>query len=119
MLGIGVDIENIARFAKKNLLQNRPLLKKIYTARELKYCFSKKNPAQHLAARYAAKEAIFKACSSASIKIMDYKKIEITKTDRGAPLVQIHGISRYSFIPLVSLSHCSDKAIAFAVILKN
>lgn len=116
MFGVGVDIENIEKFAKKNLLDNRALLNKIYTMEELKYCFSKKNPAQHLAARYAAKEAVFKAYSSIGIKITDYKKIEITNTNRGSPVVHINNASPNSFDTQISLSHCIDKAIAFAIV---
>lgn len=114
--GIGVDIENIERFTKKDILDNPALLNKIYTKKELEYCFSKKNPAQHLAVRYAAKEAVFKACSSISLKIKDYKEIEIANTNRGSPIVSIKSINPNLVDTRISLSHCTDKAIAFAIV---
>lgn len=114
--GVGVDIENIEKFAKKDILANRFFLNKIYTAKELKYCLAKKSPAKHLAARYAGKEAVFKAYSSLGKKITDYKKIEIINLKRGSPLVRIHNASANLFDTKISLSHCTDKAIAFVIV---
>ena len=120
MLGVGVDIENIERFAGKAVLKNATFLNKIFTKQELKYSLSKKTPAQHLAARYAAKEAIFKACSSLGVSITNYKKIEILNTQKGVPFARIHNSNTNLLNIIISLSHCTDKAIAFVlVILKN
>ncbi len=119
MIGIGVDIETIDRFKKNDVLHSQSLLNKIYTKKELKYSFSKKNPAQHLAVRYVAKEAVFKACSSLGILITNYKKIEIFNTRKGVPFARIHDSNINLLNIIISLSHCSDKAIAFALVILN
>ena len=75
-ISLGADIENIDRFAKLDLKKDRIFFNKIYTPAEIKYCFSKSNPDQHLAARFAGKEAVIKLISSLNKKI-PYKQIEI------------------------------------------
>ena len=60
-INIGVDIEDVKRFQKLNLVSDKTFLGKIFTKNELVYCFSKKNKAEHLAGRFSAKESILKA----------------------------------------------------------
>lgn len=115
-LGIGVDIENIRRFQKLKPDKNKVFLNKIFTQKELDHCFSKKTAAPHLAARYAAKEAIIKALSNFSKTIVDYKKIEILNDKSGAPTGKVKTGSFRRLHTALSLSHCKDKAIAFTVI---
>ena len=63
MLGIGVDIEKISRFRNKTLEKDEYFLKIIFTDKELEYSFSDSKSAQHLCARFFAKEATIKALS--------------------------------------------------------
>lgn len=107
---IGVDMEQISRFNNLNRKKNSKFLKKIFTKKEMDYCFSKKAAAQHLAVRFAAKEATIKAIGSLGKEILSLNKIEITKNANGIPAVKL----RYYNIK-ISLSHCRDKAIAFAI----
>lgn len=113
--GIGVDITDISRFAKLNPKKDRLLLSRIYTPAEIKYSFSKAKPAQHLAARFAGKEAIVKALKGLEATVY-YKQIEISNDKSGIPQVRLEDkeLSTKTEI-LLSLSHCEDKAIAFAV----
>ena len=76
-LTLGVDIESISRFNELDRKKNKSFLDKIYSEKELDYCYSHKNYAQHLAVRFAAKEAIFKAFSSCGLDSPFYNKIEI------------------------------------------
>ena len=55
---VGVDIEDIGRFRKLDQKSSGVFLKKVYTKNELDYCFQKSVPAQHLAVRFAGKEAV-------------------------------------------------------------
>ena len=75
ILGIGVDIENVERFRWLNIKNDSRFLNKIYAKEELKYCFSKKNPAPHLAARFAGKEAVIKAMNGISNKKLSVNDI--------------------------------------------
>ena len=116
--GVGVDIENIERFSKPNVIKNKQFLEKIFTKKELDYCFSKAKPEQHLAARYAGKEAVVKAiCSLKKINI-DYKKVEILNNKNNVPLAKINKDLGNLKIE-ISLAHCEDKAIAFVIASKN
>ena len=107
--GIGTDIENIERFKNKE----KHFLNKIFTKKELEYCFSKKNYAAHLAARFAGKEAVVKALSNIADADIGYNQIEIINNKKGVPIVKLD-----KFKIKLSLSHCKDKAIAFAIIEK-
>jgi holo-[acyl-carrier protein] synthase len=64
--GIGIDIIEVER-VKKLAEKNPRFLERIFTDREISYCVEKRNKYQHLAARFAAKEAFFKAKINTSI----------------------------------------------------
>lgn len=116
-LGVGTDIENIDRFRKLDRDKNGNFLDKIFTKKELDYSFSKAKPYQHLAARYAGKEAVVKALSSIGKQNIDYKDIEILNDDNGIPKVNLN--YNGSLKVHISLSHSNDRALAFAVITQN
>ena len=117
--GIGTDIENIDRFRKLDYNESRAFLNKIFTENELDYCFSKETPAQHLAARFAGKEAVVKALSDVGKFNINYKEIEIINNEKGVPRVIFNNKNLINLKVNLSLSHCDDKAIAFAIIIKN
>ena len=87
----GTDIIEIDRI--KDAIKSDTFIKKIFTEKEIEYCESKKDPAriQSYAARFAAKEAIFKAISK--VLPLDYgiewKSIEILKEETGRPYVNL------------------------------
>ncbi len=118
MIQVGVDIEDISRFENKTLEKDSHFLNKIFTKKELDYCFSNSMPAKHLAARFCAKEAVVKALSSILEKNISYSNIEILKKENGAPYVNLIGCSENIEIS-ISLSHDREKAIAFAAAEKK
>lgn len=118
-IGIGTDIENIGRFSSLQKTKSQSFFKKIFSKKELNYCFSKKNPAQHLAARFAAKEAVTKALEKFNIKSLDYNMIEIINKQNGAPKIKIHKPNFNNLQIHISLSHCKDKALAFAIVAEG
>ena len=81
--GVGADIESIERFRRLSFNKDKIFFNKVFTKKELDYSFSKKEPASHLAARYAGKEAAIKALSSLGRKNLDYKKVEIFNNKSG------------------------------------
>lgn len=116
--GIGADIENVERFKKPGVADNKQFLDKIFTKKELDYCFSKTKPEQHLAARYAGKEAIVKALCNIGKANIDYKKLEIINNEDDIPIVKLDN-GRYNNLQIkISLSHCKDKAIALAIVME-
>lgn len=114
---VGVDIEDIGRFAELDLKNDKSFFDRLYTHREMNYCLSKSNPYPHLAVRFAGKEAIIKLISSLGEKIFP-NEIEILNDANGAPIVNINNKRLNSIKVKISLSHCKDKAIAFAVVME-
>lgn len=116
-IGIGIDIEDISRF--KGIKANRRLLDNVFTEKENKYCLSKNNSSPHFAARFAGKESIIKACSSIGQIPLSYKEIEITNNKKGVPIVRLGKKIFDKFQIKLTLSHCEDKVVAFAIIVNK
>lgn len=116
--GIGVDIESISRFKKADAKRDSSFLNKIFTVAELDYCFSGHTPAQHLAARFAGKEAIMKALADLNRAGLGYNDIEITNDTNGVPGAKIRKSGFDDLEIKLSLSHGKDEAIAFAIVTK-
>jgi holo-[acyl-carrier protein] synthase len=116
---LGVDIENISRFKDIHKIKDKRFLDKIFTQIEIDYCFKKIKPEQHLAVRFAAKEAIIKACNSICNNILSFGDIEIVNNDNGIPLVHIKKNEFSSMDIKLSLSHNNDNAIAFVLISRS
>ena len=116
-LGIGTDIEAIERFARPIFSHRSVFLEKLFTSTEQQYCLAKRKPAEHLAARFAAKEAIMKALDSLGRRgEVNYRNIEITNRFEGTPVARILLTGFEDLSIQVSLSHEKDKAVAFALV---
>lgn len=109
-ISVGADCEEVERFRDK--IGNMAFLKRIYTPREIEYCLSRPNPEQHLAARFAGKEAVIKALNGLGIRSM-FHEIEILNDRDGLPKVSLRGKRKTDL--KISLSHTSKTAIAFVV----
>ena len=114
----GVDIIEIERVKNSIEETGGKFCEKVYTKREIEYCESKKTQKyQHYAARFSAKEAIFKAISL-DLKNkydIDWKDIEILNDESGRPYVNIlkQDIEINSID--ISISHCKEYAVASVV----
>ena len=112
----GTDIIEIERIKESIKDLGEKFLNRIYTQKEIEYCENKKGQKyQHYAARFAAKEAIFKAISK---KLKDkyeigWKDMEILNDEQGRPQVKIKGVQRENID--ISISHCKDYAVAMVV----
>lgn len=91
IIGIGIDIIEIERIKESVEGYGDRFLKKVFTAAELEYCLSKPNKYQHLAARFAAKEAIVKALSSGKKNGFRWTDMEIFNEPNGMPIARLHG----------------------------
>jgi len=116
----GTDIIETERIKESIEKQGKTFLERVYTKKEIEYCENKKaQKYQHYAARFAAKEATFKAIS----KIVDkysvtWTDIEITNQEDGRPLVNILSKDIKNIESMdITLSHIKDYATATAVIL--
>lgn len=114
IIGIGVDIIDVGRIRK--LAEKNPrFLERVFTPEEIAYCSGKMNKYQHLAARFAAKEAFFKALGR-KIKWTD---AGIVNRSSGKPELVIKERESFPFDrAYVSLSHLQDYAVACVVLEK-
>lgn len=111
IINIGTDIEEVARISKLS----QKTLERVFTKAELDYCLPQKNKAQHLAARFAAKEAVFKALPFDGVAL---KKIEVIKDAQGKPQIALHDERAKDIGFKVSMSHTQKYATAFVVAFK-
>lgn len=118
-IACGTDIIEIARIKEEIDRHKEAFLNRIYTKNEIEYCESKKlMKYQHYAARFAAKEAIFKAISKKldnkySVKWTDF---EIINDKEGRPEVKTIDVELKEIKNIdISLSHCNEYATALAI----
>lgn len=122
---LGIDIVEIKRLERISRRWGKGFMEKVYTPKELAYARSKKFPYQHLAARFAAKEAIFKALGEVETNFVGWKNIEILNDATGKPGVHWHGSAevcrkkRGLKGAVVSLSHTENYAVASAMLVFN
>ena len=117
----GTDIIEISRVKESIESTNKKFCERVYTEKEREYCESKKmQKYQHYAARFAAKEATFKAVSG---QIDDkynvcWKDFEVTNDEQGRPSIKLVGIDEKSIENIdISISHCKKYAVANVTVL--
>ena len=115
---VGNDIIELKRIEESINSLEEKFLNRVYTKKEIDYCESSKNMKyQHYAARFAAKEAIFKAISPLFKNKFDisWKDIEILNDSNGRPYANIINNNIKDIIIDISLSHIKEYAIATAI----
>lgn len=110
---IGIDIEDVERFINKDAT----FLERIFTPNEIEYCKSKITSHQHFAARYSAKEAVFKALSALGESGIEFKTIEIYHQSK-VPCIRFLSDLEKKYQAKLSLSHDKTKAVAYVIINK-
>ena len=112
----GTDIIEIERIKNSIDKFGDRFLNTVFTSKEIEYCESKKTQKyQHYAARFAAKEAVFKALSNNINAPDEWKSIEILSEESGRPKVNLKiEVKNLENID-ISLSHCKQYAIANVV----
>ena len=123
LIGIGIDIVEIARIKDLRERQGDRFLDRVYTEAELNYCMKMRAPDQHLAARFAAKEAVTKAFTVGIGEYFDWKSVGVVAGARRQPEVELDEKGK-RFLEEVggvrislSLSHSETAAIAVAAII--
>ena len=112
--GSGIDIVEVKRLEAAVKRWGDVFLKRVFTEKELAYSKNKRYPFVHLAARFAAKEAVFKALGTNPK--LNFKDIEISNDQHGRPYCTI----KNKVTPiLLSISHTYEYAVASAIIQKK
>jgi len=110
---VGLDLLEIERLERA--LERRPrLAERLFTDGERAYAAARARPAQHLAARFCAKEAVAKALA---LDVLRWQEIEVVG-EGGAPSIRLHGATAAAARGRVqvSLTHTDRTAGAVAVV---
>ncbi len=117
----GVDIVEVSRIAEMRASHGQQFLDRCFTPGEQAYCLERRRAEEHLAGRFAAKEAVLKAMGLGLRGGMVWTDVEVTRTEEGAPGIRLHGraaeLARERGIGswLLSISHTSTNAMASAI----
>lgn len=123
VIGIGVDIIEIDRIQNSIDKYGDHFLNKVFTQVEIDYCGAKANKYQHYAARFAAKEAVYKAISTGWNTKANWQSIEVFNDDSGMPFVNLKdGLKEFLGTDKdlkISMSHSRDYVVCTAIIYKK
>src|SRR5882724_6744689 len=122
IIGIGIDLVDCARIEHSIERFGDRFLNRIFTEGEIAYSQSMKFPARHLAARFAAKEALSKGFGTGIGKSMRWRDLEVEKKESGEPFVVLSGGAekmaneREVGRIWISLSHTENSGMATIVL---
>lgn len=122
ILGVGTDIIEVARIKASHEKFGDRLVKRILRPDEIAYCFSHREPAPFVAARFAAKEAVSKAFGTGIGARLGWQDIEVCRRESGEPYVILHDAGRELLASRgartlhLSLSHTNVYATAVAIL---
>jgi holo-[acyl-carrier protein] synthase len=112
--GLGIDIVDIRRIKRAVDRFGSKFTERLFTEEELLYSAKKRRPEVHLAARFAAKEAFFKALGIKS-GIRRFKDVSVSNDPNGAPKLKVNGLDDSKRIHL-SISHDGDYSVAEVIV---
>jgi holo-[acyl-carrier protein] synthase len=122
IIGTGIDITDVPRVAAAIERFGDRFLNRVYTAREIAYCRSKKNAVERFAARFAAKEAAMKAIGTGLRQGVTWHDVEVGREPGGRPTIIFTGRAAEFAAKLgakgihLSLTHSEQTAIASVVL---
>jgi holo-[acyl-carrier protein] synthase len=123
-LGVGLDLVDVARIRALLERHAERAIARLLTEGERAYCMTQANPAVHVAARLAAKEAAFKALSpGGQTAYLPWREFEVVRAPDGVPTLQLHGRARATADrlkvggALLSLTHTATHAAALVILL--
>lgn len=118
--GVGVDMLEIERMER--VLRRRPrFAQRVFTEEERAYCEKSARPAEHYAARFAAREAVLKALGTGFSGGIGLRDVSVSRDESGRPRVVLAGraaeVARERGVREIalSISHTRDVAVANAI----
>jgi holo-[acyl-carrier protein] synthase len=124
LLGIGCDVIEVARVRGVVVRQGDRFVQRVFTEEERAYCFGKAHPYKHLAARFAAKEAVSKCFTTGIGAELGWKSVSVYSGARSQPLVRLDDKGKALLHQtgathvLLSLSHTEELAMAVAALVR-
>ena len=113
IIGTGVDITEVRRLRQAIEKWGNSFLARVFTKEELVNAKTRGSFYQHLAGRFAAKEAVFKAMGD---KDLTWKDVQILNDKEGKPLCRILNGRGKKLDVHISISHVKDYAVANAIV---
>lgn len=121
IVGHGIDLVEIARIAEVLGRHEERFLERVFTPSEQAYRADSRRRTEHLAARFAAKEAAMKALGTGLASGITWTDIEVAGGPSGSPVLRLHGRAAEVAAGLgitswhLSLSHTDSHAIASVI----
>jgi len=125
LVGLGADVIEVARIRRAVERQGERFLERVFTEEERAYCFKMAHPHKHLAARFAAKEAVSKCFTTGIGSSLGWRSVSVYHGPRSEPLVRLDsrgevllrdvGATRV----ILTLSHTESVAMAVAALVRG
>lgn len=121
--GLGVDLVSIPRMRTTIDRWQARFVDRVFTDDEIAYCRARRDPAPHFAARFAAKEAGFKALGTGLQLGVRWRELEVRREREEAPTLVLSGrareigLTRGGSRVLLSLTHEGEYALAQAILV--
>lgn len=121
IVGLGTDLARVERFRRFITEDKAALLERLFTTGERDYAFTKKDPAPHLAARFAAKESCLKAFGLGLREGITWHDMEVVPDKLGRPDLCLSGraeeVALAKQVEVVHLSYSHDGEYAVATVI--
>ena len=121
VIGLGTDLIEIERIERSVRRFGDAFLRRVFTPGEIAYCKRKKNSAESLAARFAAKEAGAKALGTGISRGVGWREFEVSRQPGQRPELHLSGRAAHIAAGLgirrVSLSLSHSRSMSFAVVV--
>jgi holo-[acyl-carrier protein] synthase len=124
LIGIGADVIEVSRIRGVLERQGERFLARVFTDEERAYCMRMAHPHKHLAARFAAKEAVSKCFSTGIGAELGWRSISVYHGARNEPFVRLDGKGEELLREvgathvLLTLSHTETVAMAVAALVR-
>lgn len=121
IIGHGIDLTPVDRIDRLLAEHGDRFLLRCFTPAEREYAQGRKKAAEHLAARFAAKEATLKALGTGWTGGIAWTDVEVVSTPSGAPILRLSGAAQRAAENLgitdwsLSLSHAGGVAAASVI----
>lgn len=118
-LTTGIDLVEVHRMKTAVEKWGDRLLNRVWTPQEIEYSRQRICFYQHLAARFAAKEAVIKCLGQEEInqRSIGWKDIEVVNNSEGKPEIRFNQEKQQSKKRIsLSISHTKDYAVAQAIV---
>jgi holo-[acyl-carrier protein] synthase len=125
LLGIGADVIEVSRIRGVLERQGDRFLARVFTDEERDYCMKMAHPHKHLAARFAAKEAVSKCFTTGIGAELGWRSVSVYHGERNQPFVRLDAKGEALLREvgatqvLLTLSHTETVAMAVAALVRS